>query len=76
MSIQCVPAVVLGRSVPRAAAAQTMEPVILSMAPVSVIQDGLAVTALNVGLLWTLETIIYCNLYMLDNVTALYYSSL
>lgn len=52
MSIQCVPAVVLGRRVPRAAAAQTMEPVILSMAPVSVIQDGLAVTALNVGLLW------------------------
>lgn len=52
MSIQCVPAVILGRSVPRAAAAQTMEPVILSMAPVSVIQDGLAVTALNVGLLW------------------------
>lgn len=45
--MRCVPAVVLGRSVPRAAAAQTMEPVILLMAPVSVIQDGLAVTALN-----------------------------
>ncbi len=45
---QCVPVVALGRTVPGAAAASTMAPVTQSMAPVSVIQDGLAGTAPSV----------------------------
>lgn len=46
--VQYVPAVALGRTVHRAAAAPTMVHVTPSMAPVSVIQDGLAATAHSV----------------------------
>lgn len=46
--VQCVPAVASGRTAPGAAAAPTTAPVTQSMAPVSVIQDGSAATALSV----------------------------
>lgn len=44
-AMRCVPVVTLGRTVPGAAAALTMAPATPSTAPVSVTQDGLAVTA-------------------------------
>lgn len=47
--VQCVPVVALGRTVPGAAAAPTMAPVTPSMAPASVIQDGLAATVPSVS---------------------------
>lgn len=46
--VQYVPVVALGRTVPGAAAAPTMAHVTPSMAPVSVIQAGSAVTAHSV----------------------------
>ncbi|TMS08541.1 Multiple epidermal growth factor-like domains protein 10 [Larimichthys crocea] len=69
-AMRCVPVVALGRTVPGAAAAPTMAPVTPSMAPASVIQDGLAATVPSRVLLVSGDPIVSTHVTVITEPTA------